>query len=379
MRRKALLLSAYDAQSHRHWHQMLSNHITDFDWTVIALPAHHFFWRVRSNGLSFALDHRECLSSGYDVLIATSMVDLATLRGLVPELASVPALVYFHENQFDYPQREAVSEHRIINVQLSSIVTAFCANRVLFNSEYNRRSFLSGARQFIKRMPDGLSSTIACDIEKKSVVLPVPIHADITTPRRDCHSKFSGRYKKDNNCVDLVWAHRWEFDKQPDVFFNALEKLYAMPEYVASSVSVRLHVMGQSFRQVPDCFQWARERGIHNVKTWGFQSRADYYQVLAKSEITVSTALHDFQGLSMIEAIHQGCIPVAPNRVAYPEYIPAELLYETGHPEQESTALAIKLCQVLCTDQHILQTSPNVSGYLDDQLISQYQAEIFAL
>ncbi len=383
MNKKALLLSAYDAESHRHWHQMLTNSITGYEWTVITLPARHYFWRARSNGLSFVLDHRERLSAGYDVLIATSMLDLATLRGLVPELAQVPTLIYFHENQFEYPLRDAASEHRILNAQLTSIVTALCANRVLFNSEYNQRSFLSGVHKFIKRMPDGLSPTIVDEIENKSTVLPVPIHAG-TEDHGGCSvSHFESGNDKAVNNVDLVWAHRWEFDKQPDVFFNALEKLYVMPEFKASGVRVRLHVMGQSFRKVPDCFQRALEHGIHNVKTWGYQSREDYFRILANSDFVVSTALHDFQGLGMIEAIHRGCIPVAPNRVAYPEYIPKDLLYEAEDPEQESKALAVKLCQLLCPgqhkDAHAPRTSPDVSGYLDDQLITQYQAEINTL
>jgi len=85
----------------------------------------------------------------------------------------------------------------------------------------------------------------------------------------------------------------------------------------------------------------------------------------------------------MIEAIHRGCIPLAPNRVAYPEYIPKEFLYETGQPEQESTALAVLLCQMLSISKHdVINASIkllDVSGYLVDQLISRYQAEINAL
>jgi len=383
MHKKALLLSAYDAESHRHWHQLLTNSITEYEWTAISLPARHFFWRVRSNGLSFALDHRERLSIGYDVLVATSMLDLATLRGLIPELATVPALVYFHENQFEYPLRDTASESRILNAQLSSIVTALCANRVLFNSEYNRRSFLSGTRQFIKQMPDGLSPNILHNIDKKSAVLPVPIHADAGVYCGHGFRESDIRKEKDAYCVDLVWAHRWEFDKQPEVFFSAMEKLYDMPDFAALKMNVRLHVMGQSFRKVPACFQRAQSRGIHNLQTWGYQDRDKYHRILANADFVISTALHDFQGLGMLEAIHRGCVPVAPNRVAYPEYIPEEMLYETGSPEQESTALAAKLCQMLNNGLHkntgMSRTTPDVSGYLEDQLISRYRTEINAL
>jgi len=240
------------------------------------------------------------------------MLDLATLRGLVPELAQVPTLIYFHENQFEYPLRAKASEHRILNAQLTSIVTATCANRVLFNSEFNRRSFLSGADKFIKRMPDGLSPAIVHDIDNKSGVLPVPIHAG--SEEQNSPSLINADNNEEVNSVDLVWAHRWEFDKQPDVFFNALEKLYAMPGFKTAGLRVRLHVMGQSFREVPTCFRHAQECGIHDIKTWGYQTTDDYYRILATSDFVISTALHDFQGLGMIEAIYRGCIPVAPNR-----------------------------------------------------------------
>ncbi len=383
MLKKALLLSTYDAESHQHWHQFLTNSIKEYDWTVISLPARHFFWRIRSNGLSLALHHRKRLSAGYDVLVATSMVDLATLRGLVPELATVPALVYFHENQFEYPLRYAALEQRLLNAQLSSIVTALSANRVLFNSEYNRHTFLSGTRKFIKRMPDGMSPDILSHIKRKSAVLPVPIatKTDVHSNISFCTTK-SGK-GKDINCVDLIWAHRWEYDKQPEIFFDALEKLYNMPDFKVLRLDVRLHIMGQSFRKMPDCFKQAKNRSRHNIETWGYQKRDEYYRILTDSDFVISTALHDFQGLGMLEAIHRGCIPVAPNRVAYPEYIPAAMLYETGLPDQESTALANKLCQMLTSHQRehtgVLQAVPDVSAYLHDQLISRYEDEIQSL
>ena len=85
----------------------------------------------------------------------------------------------------------------------------------------------------------------------------------------------------------------------------------------------------------------------------------------------------------MIEAIHLGCTPVAPNRVAYPEYIPQQLLYDVSQPQQESTALANKLCHLLCSDeiwsQQTASSGLDVSGYLENQLIARYQAEINAL
>ncbi|MCZ6829899.1 MAG: DUF3524 domain-containing protein, partial [Gammaproteobacteria bacterium] len=100
---RVLLLSAYDADSHRHWRDCLSQGIGEWHWQTLALPARHFSWRIRGNPLYWSVAERQLLEQGYDLILATSMVDLATLRGLVPSLALVPAVLYFHENQFAFP------------------------------------------------------------------------------------------------------------------------------------------------------------------------------------------------------------------------------------------------------------------------------------
>lgn len=106
-RGRILLLSAYDAASHRYWHQLLRQELNDWDWQLLTLPARHFSWRIRGNPLYWAQACRETLEQAYDLVLATSMVDLSTLRGLVPALAGIPTLLYFHENQFAYPSGQA--------------------------------------------------------------------------------------------------------------------------------------------------------------------------------------------------------------------------------------------------------------------------------
>ncbi|MCF6194194.1 MAG: DUF3524 domain-containing protein, partial [Kangiellaceae bacterium] len=171
-----LLLSGYDAASHKHWRNILEENLTEYNWTQVCLPDRHFYWRIRSNSLSYAFEHSDILNLSYDCLIVTSMVDLSALRGFVPKLANIPTLIYFHENQFSYPSSfKGNVNNNLIHAQLTSIYSLLCGDRILFNSEYNKRTFYSGANQLLDRMPDLVPQGLLSNSLSKSNVLPVPI------------------------------------------------------------------------------------------------------------------------------------------------------------------------------------------------------------
>jgi len=206
LKKRILLLSGYDAASHRYWRNILAEKLTEFEWTQLAMPDRHFYWRVRGNSLGFAFQHRETLEQEYDLLIATSMVDLSSLRGFCPSLSNIPTLVYFHENQFAYPVSD--QKPNLINVQLTSIYNALCADTILFNSKYNRSTFLAGAKKLLSRLPDLVPKGLIELLQQRSEILPVPVNVEPPVSQS----------VQLNNPPHIVWNHRWEYDKQPEVF-----------------------------------------------------------------------------------------------------------------------------------------------------------------
>jgi len=327
-RMRILLLSAYDAPSHRQWREGLVHRLNDFQWTVLTLPPRNFAWRSRGNALTWAMGELKDLDKEFDLVLATSMTDLASLRGMAPSLARVRTIVYFHENQFAYPERAARKEYP--NYKLTNLYTALSAHKVVFNSRHNKDTFLLGTRDFLKQMPDGVPAGVVEALERRTVVLPVPLE----------EAFFYDKPKRLSGPVRILWNHRWEHDKAPDRFFAALAQL------MERDVPFFVHVLGQRFREVPPVFARARKRLGNRVRKWGFiEDEKRYRKILRTSDVVVSTALHDFQGLAVMEAVAAGCVPVVPDRLAYREFFPDECRFPSrpGEPEAESAELARRL------------------------------------
>ena len=338
MKKRILLLSAYDALSHQHWRTTLSQLLAQFRWTQLALPPRHFSWRVRGNSLSWGFGSRELLEQDYDLLIATSMVDLASLRGFVPALAKLPTLVYFHENQFAYPvspRRPSQNTFNNLDAAMVSLYSALCADQLAFNSDYNRRTFLAGISDLLTTLPDHVPTGIEEKLAK-SVVLPVPLGLDLAPGRanRNINSQF----------LDVVWNHRWEYDKGIDLLFQVVS------DVVTRKLPVRFHILGQQFRRQPAEFQaikqlltdWEKDNPALKHQLGFIADRNAYLARLSTCDVVLSTARHDFQGLAILEASSLGCTPLCPAELVYPEYLESQFLYPPiGNRSLESCATGI--------------------------------------
>lgn len=327
-RLRVLLLSAYDTPSHRYWSFSLQHQLDHIDWTYLSLPGRYFRWRIRGNSLTWSLNEAERLAAKYDLVLATSMTDLSTLRGLCPQLAQTPAIVYFHENQFAYPQSEHARPS--LEPQMVTLYAALCADAIVFNSDYNRRTFMAGVTQLLAKMPDQVPPQVADLLNSKAAVLPVPVACAAQ------RQSLAGTGLP----LQLVWNHRWEYDKGPGLLLDGLRLLPAQ-------CNLCVHIVGQQFRRQPPEFELIYElltaRGW--LGHWGHvERRQDYLQLLQTCHVVLSTAAHEFQGLAVLEAVAAGCVPLVPNRLVYPEFFDAAFCYNAE--TNAAGALADKIMEL---------------------------------
>ena len=322
-----LFLEAYYGGSHRDFadgYREYSGHRI----TIESMPARFWKWRMRGAALTFA--HR-LSPHPFDVVIATSMMSVADLKSCWGADCP-PVLLYMHENQIAYP----VSDDDVFDLQygFTEIASCLAAENVLFNSLTHRDTYLRTLPAFIRRMPDFRLDWAPEQIAAKSDVFhpgcrfSARVSADPDARPGTSAVGVSARGDSiDHQVPVILWNHRWEFDKQPDVFFRALYRLKDEGQ------DFRVIVAGEAFRDTPSIFDQARTLLSAHILHFGYAHNKDAYtQLLAKSDIVVSTAIQENFGIAVMEAMRFGCIPILPERLSYPEILPPAMhrqcLYE---------------------------------------------------
>jgi glycosyltransferase involved in cell wall biosynthesis len=288
-------------------------------WTTLTLPGRHWKWRMRGAALCFAERDRERIGRGHDLLLCSSFTPLADLCALAPELAPLPKAVVFHENQWTYPVRD--ERERDHHFGVTQLVTAAVADLCLFNSQHNRDGFLRGVRDFVARMPDARPTRTVAALGRRCEVVPLPVDFD-ELPEPPPPEVPPGPARARGPLI--VWNHRWEHDKAPELFFEVLGRL------AARGLPFEVAVLGARYRDAPPAFAGAREQLGARIRQWGpVAERAAYVGWLGRAQLAVSTARHEFFGLSMLEACAAGACPLVPDGLAYPELFPADHRYRS--------------------------------------------------
>jgi glycosyltransferase involved in cell wall biosynthesis len=354
-----LFLEAFYGGSHRVFADGLAAH-SGHAIDLVGMPARFWKWRMRGAALHFNRTARA--ADTYDGLIVTNLIGLADLKALWGSTCP-PTLLYMHENQFTYPL--APGESRDYHLAFTDITSALTADRVLFNSRTHRKEFLAGVVRLIRMMPDRRPNWVLKAVREKSAVLYPGCHAP--GEKLDLSAK---------DPLLIIWNHRWEFDKDPETFFEAIESIDRQ------GIDFRLAVLGERFREIPEVFNRARERFGRSIVHFGYEKESEpYYRWLAKGAIVVSTAIQENFGMAVVEAVRRGCLPLLPNRLVYPELVPphfhSAVLYDTRNELEEK--LARYLNSPRSGDGLRAKLAAAMSRFDWQQMIPAYEEELTAL
>lgn len=338
---KVWAVEPYYGGSHRHFLDGLAQH-SRHDFTLLTLPGRHWKWRMYGGAVELAAQAGRLLAGGEapDVFFVSEMLDLpvflATLgrgdgTGLGAHSGSrIPVIVYFHENQLTYPLPPGVE--RDLGYGFKNLTTALAGDAVLFNSEHHRGEFLAATRDLIAGMPDANPGWAVDEVASKSAVLPLGLDLRALDAHRErgLAQAAAGRWGDPAAGPLIVWNQRWEYDKAPEDLFRTLHELHE------AGVAFRLAVAGSGATVPPDEFVRARQDLRAHVVQWGrLPDYADYAGLLWAGDVIVSTAIHEFFGVSVLEGIYCGCRPVLPRRLSYPELIPTEAHDEVLYGEAD--------------------------------------------
>ena len=250
-----------------------------------------------------------------DLIVATDMLDLPSYLGMLRRtVPNVAAAIYMHENQLSYPRQPGEPLDRgLAAINWRSLVAA---DSIWFNSEFHRRDLLGALPGYLADTVDRSHSHLLPAVEAKCRVVPVGV---------DVHHIRSGlRARTTDSTGPLVLAnHRWHHDKDVGAILRALIRI------ADEGTAFRVAVVGDQTGGQADELMPLVERLGRRVVAVGHQPRADYVELLRRSDIVVSAARNEFFGISVIEAVCAGAVPVLPWALAYPEVVPAEY-HESG-------------------------------------------------
>lgn len=276
---------------------------------------------MRTSAWQFARDLAE--RTPPDALWVSDYVDLPTLLGLLPAAWSeVPITAYFHENQATYPRSENATEadvERDYHLAWTNALTAIRADHLVFNSEFHKREFADGMSELFRIWPKpNPRLELEAALREATVISPGVRVSEIPL----------GGGSPDNGPLRVLFNQRWEHDKDPGAL------LAALIEAREQGARFELLLLGERYRELPSGVAAQLETLRDETLACEFVTdRASYTTALGTCDLVVSTARHEFFGIAVVEALAAGCTPLLPNRLAYPEVIPAArhraALYET--------------------------------------------------
>ena len=323
-----LALDAFHGGSHRQFTQNLKRQ-SRHQWHLLTGKPVHWKWRMRSSPIAFAEQTRQLEDTAVspDVLFCTDMLDLPVYLGMLGHnrIQQIPKVVYFHENQWTYPTspRRKPDNH----FGYTNLLSAISADQIWFNSQFHLDDFLQGSRKFLKQMPDTRDLHQLDRLRTKAHIIPPGFKIPDNLASEEVSAAKTGlplTSPPDKDEITVGWVSRWEYDKCPEGFLSLLKRLQA------SGIRFKLILLGARPRHSVPELEEIRTTYASNILHDGFADDLEaYWELLARMDVVVSTANHEFFGIAICEAIWAGAVPVVPDRLSYRDHVPESCRYQT--------------------------------------------------
>ena len=361
---KILFLESFFGGSHRDFVLGLkeySRHKID----ILSLPAKNWKWRMRGSALYFIQQIKTI--DEYDLIFVTDMINLSDFMALLP-VVSTPVIFYFHENQLTYPLTPDKKKRQGADLQFgyTNITSALGATKILFNSQFQLNEFILKIDKLIEIAPDFKLPWIKKNILGKSKVLYPGCRFSGTSPEFVKEKSFNPEVPL------IIWNHRWEWDKNPQDFFAVLRKLKE------KKVPFKLALVGEIYGEIPKIFRDAQLEFRDEITSFGYiESKKDYMSLLHKGSIVISTAIQENFGISVVEAVRMGCIPLLPDRLSYPEIMPEKYFDKILYSDEIDFFMKLEDMLLNYSEYFALkeQLSTCMEKYSWEVLIKEYDRE----
>lgn len=303
---KILLIEPYYTGSHKKWAEGLKKH-SSHNIKILSVKGQFWKWRMHGGAVTLAKMFNN-MDWKPDLILSTDMLNLTTFLALTRAKSNgVPTAIYFHENQISYPwspRDRDILNKRDNHYGFINYASALSADKVFFNSHFHMKTFLYNLKSFLKNFPDNNELSTIEEIKSKSNVLYLGLD----------FSNFKARSDQKTETPTILWNHRWEYDKNPELFFDVMKKIKD------KKIDFNLIVIGESFGNSSKIFEQAKIEFEKNIIKWGYQkSINDYINCLFMSDIIPVTSSHDFFGISIMEAVFCDVWPILPDRLSYKE------------------------------------------------------------
>lgn len=303
-----LLLEPYYGGSHQLWVDGYTRHSTH-NITTLTMPAQAWKWRMQGGAVTLArLFHTQNIKP--NIVVASDMLDLSIFRSLTRKQTwSIPHAIYFHENQLTYPQN--TRQRHGYRYGFINYASAMSADKLYFNSAFHLDAFFDELPRMLKHFWDYNELETVDLLRRRAEVLALGV--DLT--RFDAYHITDERHSPPL----ILWNHRWEEDKNPNLFLQTLAQL------IYRGIAFNVAILGENIRHSTPEFDAIREQLGSRLVQFGYvEDFQDYARLLWQSDIVVSTANQEFFGGAVAEAIYCGCLPILPNRLNYPTLIPSD-------------------------------------------------------